>query len=396
MNEKNNDLNQIVTKLLLSANFWAFFLLLILIRFTFWQYLSGDVVYALTPWFNHLQKYGFRGFQHFFSHYPAGYLYLLWLGSQFDGVPPVLIIKTISIIFDALMASTIFFIIKREYPEKTLKAGLGALIFLIMPIPFLNSGYWGQCDIIHTFFVALACVLFSKDKDFWGVIVFSIAAVFKYQAIFFMPVILIIIWKKHRPLYYLLFPPVIIMVSYLPYFIVGFTLEDWFTLIEVQKGPPILNLNTANAYVLFNFFHANDKLILKLSFIVALIALQFSILIIQGKKITKTYQYFLLGASITGMVVFLLPGMHDRYFFMTEVFLLILTFLKSEYWWVTLLFQLSALTVYQNYLHLNIFPIGIKTGALINLILIVYLLWDCLREFGVLPLRTPKNHHISR
>jgi uncharacterized membrane protein len=178
-----------------------------------------------------------------------------------------------------------------------------------------------------------------------------------------------------------------VLASYLPYFFVGFSLENWFKLLEIQKGPPTLNLNTANAYIFFNFFEANDQLILKLSLIVALIALQFSILIIRGKQLTKLYQYFLLGASMTGMVVFLLPGMHDRYFFMTEVFLLILALLKSRYWWAALLFQLSALTVYQNYLHLNILPIGMKAGALINFILVVYLLWDCLREFGILPLR---------
>jgi hypothetical protein len=53
------------------------------------------------------------------------------------------------------------------------------------------------------------------------------------------------------------------------------------------------------------------------------------------------------------LVPFVLPRMHERYFYPAEIFSLVLVFYKPRLWFLPLLFQASGLLVYSNYLFEN-------------------------------------------
>ena len=72
---------------------------------------------------------------------------------------------------------------------------------------------------------------------------------------------------------------------------------------------------------------------------------------------------------------FLLPKMHDRYFYPADVFSLVLAFFVPEAWFVPVAYQVISLTAYTPFLigasSWDIIPFAI----LINTLTIGYLLW---------------------
>ena len=67
------------------------------------------------------------------------------------------------------------------------------------------------------------------------------------------------------------------------------------------------------------------------------------------------------------MVPFLLPGMHERYFFLADVTTVLLACYVPRLWFVPLLVQASSLLSYQPYLFGRVVPVLPTIAALLML-----------------------------
>src|SRR6202022_4654634 len=84
---------------------------------------------------------------------------------------------------------------------------IGALAILFAPTLFLNSAVWGQMDAAYA-----ACCLGSlcfmlRERPVGACICFGLALSFKIQAIFFLPVLFILLLTRKLPLKFVVLIP---------------------------------------------------------------------------------------------------------------------------------------------------------------------------------------------
>jgi hypothetical protein len=92
----------------------------------------------------------------------------------------------------------------------------------------------------------------------------------------------------------------------------------------------------------------------------------------------------LLASTLLIAIPFFLPSMHDRYFFLADVFTIVTSFLVSRYWPVAALMQVSSLVAYAAYLWNSTMPLWVgATATLLALAWSSYLLIKSTSRTGV-------------
>src|SRR6185437_2951646 len=80
------------------------FLLSLALRLSLYHVITNDYTVFLSPWYDFIKNHGgFAALKYNFSNYNPPYLYLLALAT-YTPIPKLAAIKTISVIFDAVLA----------------------------------------------------------------------------------------------------------------------------------------------------------------------------------------------------------------------------------------------------------------------------------------------------
>src|SRR6266700_5026853 len=200
--------------------FGILFLLAIALRISLYHVETSDYTVFVSQWYDFIQSHGgFAAFKYNFSNYNVPYLYLLALTTYLP-IPKLIAIKSLSVVFDIVLGIFTYLIINLKY-KRSIAAAIGALVVLFAPTIFINSSAWGQCDAIYTAF-CLGSLYFSlKERPGWACLFFGLALSFKLQAIFFLPVLLILLLKKKLPIQYLALIPLVFLLMLAPAFIAG-------------------------------------------------------------------------------------------------------------------------------------------------------------------------------
>jgi Gpi18-like mannosyltransferase len=85
----------------------------------------------------------------------------------------------------------------------------------------INSAAWGQSDAIYTAFCIGSLYFLLKVRPAWACVLFGLAISFKLQAIFFLPVLLIVLLRRKFAMKYLLLIPAVFLLMLAPAFIAG-------------------------------------------------------------------------------------------------------------------------------------------------------------------------------
>ncbi len=184
-----------------------FFLLGMLVRIPWMPFIGFEQDYLFfTSWAEYGTDEGLLTiyddsdvFDHGLINYPPVYLYMLWgLGKVYrlftsaslESRTFLILLKTLTIFFEAILAYGIYRWLKEREGER---AGLWgfALIFL-NPAIFYVSVYYGQVDVIFAVFLLAAIGLTSLERYFWGGIFAATALMMKIQAIPFMPLLFLV------------------------------------------------------------------------------------------------------------------------------------------------------------------------------------------------------------
>lgn len=314
---------------------------------------SGDTINCLVPWMETIRGYGgLPALKYDFANYNIPYLFILCLLSYLP-LDLLTIIKLPSVIFDFLTAILVMNMVYEGTGAKN-KAILSYAVTLFVPTVFINGAIWGQCDIIYTFFLLLCIRHLAGKRSLAAMISFSLAFCFKMQAVFLLPVIALLVVKSYIKVRYLLAVPITYFVTILPGLIAGRTLSDivYIYFGQTVEYPYALTMNFPNFYT---FTGNYEPTILSATGICLTIAIVGCVLYYFYDKLKAVNLELIVTFSllITGIMVYFLPHMHERYGFFMDLLVIIYVALRPKRIWVAMLMILVSLVAYGRFLFNN-------------------------------------------
>lgn len=348
----------------------------IVARTALFSYSSRDYEIFLLPWFNELKAAGgLNGFGLSLGDYTPPYVYIMTLLTHLK-VDSLISLKVVSCIFDFVGAFVLMRLV-HVITGKQQAALLSYAAFLFAPTVVLNSALWAQCDIIFTTFLLLCVYYFTKERPFAAMIFFGIAFAFKLQAIFLAPLLLLLWLYKKMNFRHFFLVPAVYLVSIIPAFIMGRPLGELLMIYVSQSGQyGELSLNAPNLYMWLN----SDKGYVIAGFGIVLCFC--AVILIVYSKVRSSMKIdsgeIIMYAFLFSMVVpFLLPHMHERYFYVADVFAILYAFQVKKRIFVPIVVILSSLASYAPYLFGNT-PIDLGLVALAMLAVICVVIKDCI------------------
>ncbi|GMO38359.1 MAG: hypothetical protein Ta2B_18030 [Termitinemataceae bacterium] len=317
----------------------------IAIRVAGFSHKTGDY-FTQSNWVTHLRENGiFEGFKTFPGNYNAIYMYFLAILSYLPSKYELWIMKIMSCVFDYICAFYSMKIIRQM--TRSVKTGvLTYAIILFSPTVFINSGLWAQCDSMYAAFILISMFYLLNDRPCPAMLHFGIALSFKLQAIFPLPFILyIFIYKK-------------ISMKNLLYILIGFfgvSIPAWLfgwplikCVANYLAGTNTSGILTMNAPTIFTW--GNLPVVMPVVFIAAvLFCIGFLIINKKSKLSNNTILLLFLFCNFT--IPFFLPNMHERYFYVGEIAVLLYVMINPKRFWISFFVIMPSLATYTGYLY---------------------------------------------
>ena len=264
---------------------------------------------------------------------------------------------------------------------------------------FLNSALWGQCDAIYAFFIVGFIYYLLSGRKHLAFIFYGLSFCFKLQAIFVLPVVLVLWLKRQVKLRYLLYIPLVYVIVALPAslaaggdFLVRFKEILLVYFNQTVHGYSQVTLNAGTFYALIFTNFKDETFISIFALFLAAIANGTLIFFFQRKKtdydekgIVKLFLVFMM------TMPYFLPHMHERYFYLADVLVIVYVFLNPRRFYVAILAILNSMIGYMVYLwnvpFFNVVPqdgtiedgtkaLSFRFGAILYLVAIILVLKD--------------------
>ncbi len=357
-----------------------------LIRYYLLPYESVDYQVFLTEWVSWFaDNGGFSAMARPIGNYNIPYLYFL---AAFSYLPirDLYLIKSLSIFFDIILAWSVCRIVSLFNDNKWFRISAFFLV-LLWPTVILNGACWGQCDSIYTALALLGLYCALSGKPVMSMICIALSFSFKLQAVFIMPVwAILLIAGKIKWKHILVFPLTYIVIV-LPAVMLGRPFVETVTLYlgQLDSIGTGLNYNSPSVFAFWDHKAppADPALLTDLGIVLAFIFMAAVILICFIYRKRSTDKLIMLSAAIlsTG-IPFLLPRMHDRYFFPADITTLCLAFILPQTSPCAVLTLFASSLVYYAYLtHRYLLPFKYGSCALIlSLLLLITVFCVMLRQ----------------
>lgn len=322
---------------------------LVYIRVCLVPYISNDYQCFLVNWIGNLRGLSFGGAMRTpIGDYNLPYLYILWLISRFP-TGDLVMIKFVSCLFDLLLACAVKRIASFFTTSKTVRLALFLAAFAL-PTVVLNSAMWGQCDSIYA-----ACCLFMlyhilKKNGSFAVIWFSVAFAFKLQTVFLAPALIACLFCGRVKARHLAWFPIVNLAASLPAMVCGRSPGNILKIYLNQTvSYPHLDMNAPSFYRLFSGadFSLFDSVGVMTGGLAALGILYLVLLRRERMTDRAILKLFFLSALL---VPYFLPRMHERYFFLADVLVLLVVLLDRKKWPWALITVFASFNAYAYYL----------------------------------------------
>jgi Gpi18-like mannosyltransferase len=292
------------------------------VRFLYFSVESSDAYLFILPWYDFISQHGLiHAFAYNFYNYNPPYLYLIGLTTLVTWLPKLVAIKLISVVFDFVAAIAAYHLVL--YKKKDCQwAWLAFFAVLLSPAVFIESGLWAQCDIIYTAFLLWMLDALLQEKYIRGLVFFSIAFVFKFQAVFLAPIILYLLIKRKLPIYSLVYPLGIYFLSLLPAWLAGRSLRELISIYFSQANfYKSLSMNAPSLYYPWRgeAFYSTTTVLIGLG-IAALFTSLYLLMRCKKPVFQSTEIFFYDACLLTFFIPFLTPKMHERFFFPAVLF----------------------------------------------------------------------------
>lgn len=323
--------------------------------------LSADYNNFIVPWVEFYREHGFAGLAQQVGDYYVPYNIFLAAISYLPW-PPWIMVSLFSCAADYVSA---FYIYKiachilegRGTPDTGMirrKAIIAGVVSVFLPITFLNSALWKQCDGIYVCLLIVSLYLALKEKYGKALILLGVSLCFKLQAIFLLPffILLYIGRKEGLRIWHFMYLPLMYLVGGLPAILAGRRITNVYGTYYRQmnhEGYDAMTLNFPNIYGLgLSDYPALQK---PMTVITACIFILFAIFLQRYIKLLDRVRLSYVAIWCVWTCSMFLPGMHERYGF--AAVLLISVFYFAVAWkklWVAVVLNLISIVTYSSYL----------------------------------------------
>jgi len=327
-----------------------------LVRIRSFDFISNDIYWFIQPWGDYIRLHGgFFALADDFSNYNIPYLYLL-VGSAYApdylGVPYLVVVKSLSVVFDGVLSWYVYRLVALRYADTRVPLLAGVIVFCL-PTVVLNSSVWGQCDSIYTAFGVAGIYYLIRSRPWLGCLLLGLSLAFKLQAAFLLPVVLMLVLLGRVRMRCLLAIPAVVLGLDLPALAVGRPLGELLTVyLDQTKESSRVSAGAANMWSLAAGNPPDTQLFVAIG--TAGTAIAFVILayiLVAARVRLTTPEIVLLTAMAVSLAPFLLPGMHERYFYLADIFAIVAAFyLPRRLWAFPILVQAASLLGYASYL----------------------------------------------
>jgi Gpi18-like mannosyltransferase len=241
---------------------------------------------------------------------------------------------------------------RTDVPSRPIR---GSYVFLL-PTVIVNSAIWGQCDIICTLFLMLFVCLVIERREWAATTALGVAFAFKQQAAFIAPFSLYLLISKQLHWRLFVMVPLAYLVLMLPSAIAG---RPWVELLSVYANQfdtfKTVSMGGPNPYLLLeklvNEFPSLYQPITVAGLICGAVLVVGLAVVFARRTDEPNAERLLLMATLSlAAVPYVLPRMHDRYFFPTSAVAFLLVIVRPRSWPILLLMQLAELCAYVGFL----------------------------------------------
>lgn len=359
----------------------------LLLRISWYPIITNDYVYFLKPWFDTLASNpGLSAFSQSFANYAPLYLYFLKVltfltDSSLYGV------KTLSLAFDILIAAAVFLILRAspQFRERPGLRFLAAVVFFALPTVMVNSSLWGQSDAIYGAGILFSLWFILRGKPFFAALAFGLALSMKVQAIFFAPILMGYLLRRRETWKFLFVPPLVFAATVLPAVFGGGAPGYWFLIYSKQAGEyPYLSVSAQSIFAfaqpLALSAQASSVLFWLGIGVAGFVALAATYVIFKTERLSVS-SLILITAITTLLLPYLLPRMHERYFYLADLFVVLYAWFAPNRAFAAMLVVFASFISYFPYLssHVPLFSglhVDLRIPATLLLIPIGYLLAD--------------------
>ena len=345
------------------------------LRYCFLTYETLDYQDWIRVWIQSLRDMGpWKGLgQEIWScNYNVPYLYFLSLISM-SGVRDLLLVKLLSIFFDVVLAWAVMRLtglLTGGDPSKKLFA---FALTLWLPSVVLNGSLWGQCDSIYGAFAVLAIYLALDGRPGLSVASAALSVSFKLQGVFILPVYFLFLVAGKIKIRHILVFPATYVLSILPAVLARRNFWELLTLYlrntsTIGDG---LNYNSSSVYALFDFSGlstaSGERVGIVLAFFFCAGLFVWFVLRFQHAN-----DRALFGAAVLFAigVPFLLPHMHDRYFFVADILTLAMAVSAPAFSPAAVCVSFGSLLGYHAYLKMR-YLLPMRYGAVAMLLALI-------------------------
>ena len=364
-----------------------------LLRIQGMSFQSMDYHYYLHPWWETIKAQGWQGLSTQVGNYNIPYQIIILLMSMLP-IEPLEAYKVLSIIFDYGLAFSAGLLVYQFINKRNFLAPVitYSLVLCSLTVVF-NSSFWSQCDSMYVTFILLSIYFLFRNKHIICFVMLGVAFALKLQFVFILPAFIYyyLSTKKISILHFLIIPAVDILLC-LPAVFFGRPFYEIFTIyINQTTSHPEMVLNLPNLY---NFFLVQYKdgdfeLFSRFAVFFTFAVLGVMAGLILGKRYDlKDGRKFLLTACWASFTcIMLLPAMHERYGYLTDILLIIYAVIYKKNILPAVVCNLVSLYCYSEYLFSN--TINIRFASYFYIGFYLYFTWIYIKD--ILGLDSPRS-----
>lgn len=356
-----------------SRRLWLDALIVVAIYAFLWPKVTRDMSDTLVPWLDHILLHGQIGaFAIPFSNYDPPYLYLMALFSPLVTVmSKVSVIKTLSIVATLCLA-----LAGRQLLRS---AGVGQqpdamLRLLLLPSVVLNAPALGQCDAFWSAACVMAVASAIERKAVPMLIWFGIGIAFKAQAVFLAPFVLLRLLQLRTPLRFWCLPVLVFALAMLPAALAGWPVADlaMIYLRQAEWNPAFIS-TAANPWAIVqllapvtgtHWFWLGD---------LAAAAAGLTYVAAFRRRESDAADLVALALLSACLIPFLLPKMHERFFFLADVLAFLLWIVRHDRRSMLIFFLVQGASVLALIGMMLVLPIAPAVGSTMVLAAMVML-----------------------
>lgn len=372
---------EFIEKNWMILGFLVITILALLARFFVRKNISSDYIVFLEPWYNQLKEGGgLAALANYPGDYNAPYMTILAL-LTYTPLSSMLAIKLVSVAFDFALAIAAVMLV-RQVCQGLVRGGQWILLVayaavLFLPTVLMNSAAWGQCDSIYATFAILSILFLLKEKHLWAFVMLGMAFSFKLQAVFLLPLFVILyFYKKNFSVLHFFIIPIMDLVLCLPALIMGWPMKN--LLLVYFSQTQTYNAILASGFPSIAFIMNGDPGLWGKGLAVLTMAILFICLVVSLRKKLVWNAERILGLAIFTITIatFTLPYMHERYAYVGEILTLIYFIVYRKNFLLAMTVLITPIVTY------SIFLFGLNWDYKVISIIYGALLIFCLKDLA--------------